>query len=178
MLMSTSKNESENGTSIIGLLVQDHPGVMMKITGMFARRGYNIASITVGHSERPGLSRITIGAEGDVNTIEQIIKQLNKLIEVVKVQHLVSNKTTMREIALIKVAIKDSNIRQQVITLIDLYKGKAVDISQKTITIEVVGNQTKIDSLIEIISDVTTIREIARSGTIAISRGDESITLN
>jgi len=174
--VSTSKNREH--VSFIGLLVHDSPGVMMKITGMFARRGFNISSITVGHSERPGLSRITIGAEGDSGTIEQIIKQLNKLVDVVKVQHMRPDLTTLRECALIKIFIKDHIIRQEVITLIDLYKAKAVDVSQKYITIEVIGGIRKIDSFIAVISDIAPIREIARSGVIAINRGKSSITLD
>src|SRR5271157_1290059 len=103
----------------IGLLVYDHPGVMMKITGMFARRGFNIASISVGHSERPGFSRITIVAEGDEDTIEQIIKQLHKLIDVVKVQHLEPSKTTIREAAIVKLNVRDNSARQEIMTLVD-----------------------------------------------------------
>jgi acetolactate synthase-1/3 small subunit len=172
--VSTSNNKEH---SIIGLLVQDRPGVMMKITAMFARRGFNISSITVGHSERQGFSRITIGAEGDEQTIEQIIKQLNKLIDVVKVQHLNLLNTTMRECALIKVNINTNETRQEIITLIDLYRAKAIDVSSKTITIELVGSQRKINSFMEVISEIAPIREISRSGVIAISRGEESITL-
>lgn len=163
--------------SIIGLLVNDSPGVMMKITGLFARRNFNIASITVGHSEKPGLSRITIGAEGDPATIEQIIKQLNKLIDVVKVQYLKPESTTLRECALIKVMLKDSSERQEVITLIDLYKVKAIDVSDKFVTIEVVGGPRKVDSFIEVLSDIVPIREIVRSGLMGMSRGQSSITL-
>ena len=176
--MSDKKEKSVDKISIIGLLVHDHPGVMMKITGMFARRGFNISSITVGHSERPRFSRITIGAEGDQNTIEQIIKQLNKLVDVVKVQHLTPSNTTIRETALIKVFVKDNTSRQEIITIIDLYRAKAVDVSKKYITIEVVGGRTKLTSFIEVISEITTIREIARSGLVAISRGASAITLD
>jgi acetolactate synthase-1/3 small subunit len=172
----SSSNEKHN--TIIGLLVQDHPGVMMKITAMFARRGFNLSSITVGHSERPGFSRITLAAEGDEPTIEQIIKQLHKLIDVVKVQLLDERTTTVRECALIKVAIKDKSVRQEVITLIDLYKAKAIDVSTKVMTIEVVGGLRKIDSFIDVISEIAVIKEIARSGLLAVARGEESISLD
>lgn len=163
--------------SIIGLLVMDHPGVMMKITGMFARRGFNISSITVGRSERVGFSRITLVVEGDERTIEQIIKQLHKLIDVIKVQLLTDRNTTVRECALIKVNIKDNATRQEIITMIDLYNAKAIDVTTKTMTIELIGGQRKIDSFIEVISEISTIREIARSGVLAISRGEEAINL-
>ncbi|MBD3351807.1 MAG: acetolactate synthase small subunit [Candidatus Lokiarchaeota archaeon] len=171
-------NSNYPNLSIIGLLVNDSPGVMMKITGMFARRGFNIASITVGHSERPGLSRITIGAEGDLDTIEQITKQLNKLVDVIKVQHLGLQNTTIRECALIKVIIKGHEQRQEVVSIVDLYRAKAIDVSQKYITIEVVGGPRKVDSFIDVISDIVPIREIVRSGLMAISRGKSAITLN
>jgi acetolactate synthase-1/3 small subunit len=164
--------------SYIAMLVHDRPGVMMKITGMFARRGFNIASITVGHSERPNFSRITIGVEGDSRTVEQIMKQLNKLIDVVKVQRLNLENTTVRVCCLVKIAIKDHVTRDSCITMIDLYKAKAIDVTIKSMTIEIVGSERKIDSFINVISEIAPIKEIVRSGVIAISRGDRGITLD
>jgi acetolactate synthase-1/3 small subunit len=169
---------SENQQVCIGMLVYDHPGVMMKITGMFARRGFNISSISVGHSERPGFSRITIMAEGDEATIEQIIKQLHKLIEIVKVQHLEPSKTTMREASLVKVIVKDNSARQEIMTLVDIYNGKVIDVTSKTMTLEIVGTQRKVNSFIELISEIGNIKEVARSGVLALYRGEESITLD
>lgn len=160
------------------MLVSDHPGVMMKITGMFARRGFNISSISVGHSERPGFSRITIMAEGDEATIEQIIKQLHKLIDIVKVQHLEPSKTTMREASLVKVLVKDNNARQEIMTLVDIYNGKVIDVTSKTMTLEIVGTQRKVNSFIELISEIGNIKEVARSGVLALHRGEEAITLD
>ncbi|MHA1338466.1 MAG: acetolactate synthase small subunit [Promethearchaeota archaeon] len=164
--------------SIIGLLVHDKPGVMMKITGMFARRGFNIASITVGHSEKAGLSRITIAADGDEATIEQIIKQLNKLVDVIKVQHFRPENTTIRECALIKVVYKDHIVLQEITTIIDLYRAKAVDVSEKFITIEVVGGPQKITSFIEVIGDIAPIKELVRSGLMGIPKGRTTISLD
>ncbi len=175
--MSTTSEKDKN-LSVIGMLVLDHPGVMMKITGMFARRGFNIASISVGKSEKTGFSRITIVAEGDKKTIEQIIKQLNKLIDVVKVQELSEENTTLRICALVKVTIKDHPTRQELINMVNLYRAKAIDVTTKTMTLEVVGSERKIESFIEVIRDITPIKEIVRSGVIAISRGDNSITLD
>ena len=169
---------NEKSTSVIGMLVLDHPGVMMKITGLFSRRGFNIASISVGKSEKPGFSRITIVAEGDKKTIEQIIKQLNKLIEVVKVQELSDDSTTIRMSALVKVMIKNSTVRQEIINIVNLYRAKAIDVTPNTMTLEVVGGERKVESFIEIIRDITTIKEIVRSGVLAIARGDNSITLD
>jgi acetolactate synthase-1/3 small subunit len=169
---------TENQQVCIGMLVYDHPGVMMKITGMFARRGFNIGSISVGHSERPGFSRITIMAEGDEATIEQIIKQLHKLIDIVKVQHLEPSKTTMREASLVKVLVKDNSARQEIMTLVDIYAGKVIDVTSKTMTLEIVGTQRKVNSFIELISEIGNIKEVARSGVLALYRGEEAITLD
>jgi acetolactate synthase-1/3 small subunit len=169
---------TENQQVCIGMLVYDHPGVMMKITGMFARRGFNISSISVGHSERPGFSRITIMAEGDEATIEQIIKQLHKLIDIVKVQHLEPSRTTMREASLVKVLVKDNNARQEIMTLVDIYSGKVIDVTSKTMTLEIVGTQRKVNSFIELISEIGNIKEVARSGVLALYRGEEAITLD
>ncbi|MHA1370572.1 MAG: acetolactate synthase small subunit [Promethearchaeota archaeon] len=162
----------------IGLLVYDHPGTMMKISGLFARRGYNIASISVGHSERPGFSRVTIVVEGDESTIEQIIKQLNKLVDVIKVQHLDPARATMREFALIKVQAPNNQIRQEIMTLVEIYRGKVIDVTVKTMTLEISGSKQKVDSFIELISDFVNIKEIVRSGIVALPRGEESITLD
>jgi len=168
---------SKQNRTIIGLIVQDHPGVMMKITGMFARRGFNIASISVGSSEKPGFSRITLVAEGDEKTIEQIIKQLHKIIDVIKVQLMEEINTSVRECALIKVTVKDNQTRQEIITIINLYQAKAVDVTNKSMTIEVVGGIRKIDSFIEVIAEICPVKEVARSGIIALSRGEESINV-
>jgi acetolactate synthase I/III small subunit len=172
--MSISKKNNAVG---IGLLVQDHPGVMMKITAMFARRGYNIESITVGHSEREGLSRVTIMAEGDMITIEQIMKQLNKLVDVIKVQQLDPDNSNMRELALIKVLVKDNYQRQEVITLVDIFRGNVVDVTSSTMTVEIVGSKKKIDSFIDLVTDSVSVRELTRSGTVALLTGEDTITL-
>jgi acetolactate synthase-1/3 small subunit len=177
-LQSSSNSNISSPKTILGLLVQDHPGVMMKITAMFARRGYNISSISVGRSERPGFSRITLVAEASESIAQQMIKQLRKLIDVVKVTLLVESNTSVREFALVKVGIKDNSQRQEVITMINLYNAKAVEVTTKAMTIEVVGGIRKIDSFLEVISDIAPVRELVRSGIIAISRGDESINLD
>ena len=173
----SSSSKSPSNLVCIGMLVNDHPGVMMKITGMFARRGFNIASITVGHSEREGISRITIMAEGDEQTIEQIIKQLNKLVEVIKVLHLQPNSTTMRELTLVKVVVKDHKARQEVVSLVEIFRSKVVDVTSRTMTIEVVGSTRKVDSFLELIREIVPIKEIVRSGVVALGRGEDSISL-
>ncbi len=169
--------KSQNTVSI-GLWVFDKPGVMLKIMGLFARRGYNIASISVGHSERPGFSRMTIVAEGETKIIEQIIKQLNKLTDVVKVQALPSGTTTNRELGLIKIAIRNNTDRLNVEPLISFYRGKVIDVNSKTMTIEIVGTEKKLDSFINLITEIVSIKEIVRSGVVGLSRGENSITLD
>jgi len=171
-------NSSYGPLSLIGLLVNDKPGVMMKITGMFARRGFNIASITVGHSEKPGVSRITIGAEGDEDTIEQIIKQLNKLIDVIKVQNLRPENTAVRECALVKIAYKDHSNLQEITTIIDLYKAKAIDVSDQFIIIEIVGSPNKVSSFINVIEEIAPIKELVRSGLLGIIKGKSTLNLD
>lgn len=173
----SSSRDYDGDLVCIGLLVQDHPGVMMKITGMFARRGFNIASISVGYSEKPGFSRITIMAEGDEATIEQIIKQLNKLVDVIKVQHFNPRATNMRELALIKINVKDNGVRQELLTLVEIFRGKTIDVTTRTMTLEIVGSGKKVKSFIELIQDVAPIKEIHRSGTVALLTGESSITL-
>jgi acetolactate synthase I/III small subunit len=162
----------------IGMLVRDQSGVMMKITGMFARRGFNIASITVGHSEKSGFSRITIVAEGDEQTIEQIIKQLNKLVDVIKVQHFLPENTNMRELALIKMQIRNNQTRQEVITLVEIFRGKVIDVTSTTMTLEIVGSAGKVNSFISLLSEISPVKEIVRSGTVALLTGEKSISLD
>lgn len=163
---------------MIALLVEDHPGVTMKIAGMFARRGINLTSFTGASSEKKGLSRIMMKAEGDHQVVEQICKQMNKLIEVVQVRPLLPDKATFRELALVKVSIKDDKDRQAVMSLNEIFRNKIIDVTVKTITIEVVGSSEKINSFLELVNEITSVRELARSGTIALYRGEDSIFMD
>ncbi len=163
---------------LVTLLVEDHPGVTMKIAGMFARRGINLTSFTGASSEKKGFSRIIMKAEGDSKVFEQIYKQMNKLIEVVKVKILQPEYSTMRELALIKVSIRDEKDRQAVMSLNDIFRNRVIDITTKTMTLEIVGSSDKIDSFVGLVSERVNVRELARSGTIALYRGDDSIFLD
>jgi acetolactate synthase I/III small subunit len=176
--MTSLEVEKKQNTVTIGLWVFDKPGVMLKIMGLFARRGYNIASISVGHSEREGFSRMTIIAEGETKIIEQIIKQLNKLTDVIKVQALPSGSTTIRELGLIKIAIRNNSDRINVEPLVNFYKAKVIDVNSKTMTIEVVGTEQKLDSFIALVSEIVSIKEIVRSGVVGLSRGEDSINMD
>ena len=133
---------------IIVLLVEDHPGVTMKIAGMFARRGHNMKSFTGAQSEQKGFSRIVIKTEGSKEQVEQIQKQMNKLIEVIKVQVLQPENSVVRELALIKLLINDDLTHQKILSMIEIYHGKVIDANLKQITLEMVGNSEKIDAVL------------------------------
>lgn len=163
---------------VIALLVEDHPGVTMKIAGMFARRGINITSFTGASSEKQGFSRIMIKAEGDHRDFEQIYKQMNKLVDVVQVKPLLPGNSTLRELALVKVVLKDENDRQTVMSLNEIFRNNIIDVTTKTMTVEVVGSSDKIDSFVELVGESVKIRELARSGTIALYRGQDSLFLD
>jgi acetolactate synthase-1/3 small subunit len=163
---------------IIVLLVEDHPGVTMKIAGMFARRGHNMKSFTGAQSEQKGFSRIVIKTEGSKEQVEQIQKQMNKLIEVIKVQVLQPENSVVRELALIKLLINDDLTHQKILSMIEIYHGKVIDANLKQITLEMVGNSEKIDAFLEIMRNMNALREVSRSGNVALFRGTESIFLH
>lgn len=163
---------------LVALLVEDHPGVTMKIAGMFARRGINLSSFTGAASEKKGFSRIILKIEGDHRVFEQIYKQMNKLIEVVKVKTLFPDNSTLRELALVKVTLKKEYGRAAVMSLNEIFRNKVIDVTRKTMTMEVVGSSDKIDSFIELVGERAVVREVARSGTVALYRGEDSIFLD
>jgi len=152
------------------VLVEDKPGVMNRIVSLFRQRGFNIDSIAVGHSETPGLSRITLVAQGDDRKIEQLVKQLYKILEVIKITDVTDDNLLQRELALIKVTATDRN-RSDILRLVtDVYQARIVDASPDSLIIEVTGPPDKIDSLIAMVRSYG-IKEIARSGVIAMARG-------
>lgn len=152
-------------------LVQDKPGVLNRIASMFRRRGFNISSLSVGHSEVPGISRMTIVVAGDDATLEQATKQLRKLIEVQKVFSPPEESLVARELVLIKVAATPSN-RIEIIPIVDIFRGNVIDVGDNSLIIEVTGDEDKITSMIEIL-DKFGVEEIMRSGRLAMSRGDD-----
>lgn len=157
-------------THIITMIVEDKPGVMNRISGMFARRGFNIQTVAVGATEKPGVSRMTLLAEGDDRTIEQITKQLNKLVEVIKVSELKNGEATVRELCLIKVYVKDHNARNEIVTYTEIFRGNIVDVGQNSLSVEVVGDREKIEAFVTLMTQFG-IKEIARTGVIALQRG-------
>jgi len=152
----------------ISVLVENKFGVLARIAGLFSGRGFNIESLTVGETEDPNVSRMTIVAGGDDTVIEQVNKQLNKLIDVIKVIDMTGEKFIERQLALIKVSVTTST-RGEIMQLVDVFKAKIVDLGQKTFTVEVTGGEDKIDALIDLLK-VFGIKEMVRTGAVVLAR--------
>lgn len=161
-------------THIISALVLHKPGVLQRVAGLFTRRGFNIENITVGTSEQEELARMTIIARGDEKVLEQITKQLNKLIDVIKVRDLEPENTVERELCLIKVHAPTERVRSEVIQYANIFRGRIIDVSPETLTVEITGTPDKIEALIDLLRAFG-IKEIARTGPTAISRGIKTI---
>jgi len=153
----------------IAILVEDQPGVMARVASLFTRRGFNIESIAVGHSEKPGISRMTIITGGDEKVLEQITKQLNKLIDVIRVRDIPTNNVIERELILVKVHTDSLSIRAEIIQLVEIFKAKVVYVERDTLTIEMSGDEEKVSGLLELLKPFGII-EIVRTGRIAIAR--------
>lgn len=150
-------------------LVEDRPGVLNRVASLIRRRSFNIESIAVGHSEQPGLSRMTIVVDGATTAVEQVRKQLDKLIEVVKVTDITEGRIIARELALIKVHATPST-RSEIIQIVDIFRAKIVDVATDSVIIEATGDEEKIDSLYSLLKKFG-IKELARTGRIALLRG-------
>jgi len=150
-------------------LVEDKPGVLNRMSSLFRRRGFNIESIAVGHSELPHLSRVTIVVDGTTTSVEQVRKQLDKVIDVVRVSDITSDSIITRELALIKVKA-NSVTRSEVMQIVDIFRANIVDVSADSVTIEVTGDEAKISSLYDLLRGFG-IKELARTGRIAMTRG-------
>ncbi len=164
-------------TNVIAALVENKPGVLHSIANMFRRRDFNIESITVGRSEQEDLSRMTITVNGDEKTLEQVVKQMSKLIDVVKVSKLEPENIVTRELALIKVNIPDNKSRSDVINCVEVFRGRVVDVSPESLTMEITGTPDKIDAFLNLMRTYG-IMELARTGLTALSRGISSIKID
>jgi acetolactate synthase-1/3 small subunit len=153
----------------VSVLVNNQPGVLQRVSGLFGRRGFNIESITVGESEELGLSRMVIVTTGDDNTLEQISKQLYKLIDVIKVVDLSSNPMVARELALIKVNAEPI-MRPEILGIVETFRAAVVDIGPASLIVQVVGDSDKIDAMVELLRPYG-IRELSRTGATAMIRG-------
>jgi len=159
---------------VLSLLVENKPGLLTRVAGLFARRGFNIESLAVGHSEIPGLSRITILVDVEDIPLEQVTKQLNKLINVIKIVELDPAQSVQREHLLIKVKV-DNTTRSQVLEAVNLFRARVVDVATDAVVIEVTGDSGKTQALLRVLEPFG-IRELAQSGLLAIGRGSKSIT--
>lgn len=159
---------------VLSMLVEDKPGLLTRVAGLFARRGFNIESLAVGKSEVPGLSRITVVVDVDRGPLEQVTKQLNKLINVIKIVELDPAQTVEREHMLIKVKV-DNTTRSQILEATNLFRARIVDVSTDALVIEVTGDTAKVQALLRVLEPYG-IKEIAQSGLLAIGRGSKSIT--
>jgi acetolactate synthase-1/3 small subunit len=154
---------------IISVTVENKAGVLARIVGLFSARGYNIDSLSVAETEDPTISRMTLIVKGDDKILEQIYKQLNKLIDVIKVQDLTSEEFVARELVLLKVSSSNGSSRQEIMQLVNIFRAKIIDVGKKTLTIELVGSSPKVRAMIELLQAFG-VKEIVRTGAIAISR--------
>lgn len=150
-------------------LVEDKPGVLNRVASLFRRRGFNIESIAVGHSEQLGLSRMTVVVDGDFAQVEQVRKQLDKLINVVRVSDITEENIVARELALIKVKATAAT-RSEIIQIVDIFRANIVDVASDSLTVEVTGDEDKVKSLLELLRSFG-VKEISRTGRIALTRG-------
>jgi acetolactate synthase-1/3 small subunit len=157
---------------ILSMLVENHQGVLARIAGLFSGRGYNLESITVGVTPDPGVSRLTLVCGGDDSVVEQIKKQLNRLIDVIKVYDLTGVPALNRELALVKVSTKTRS-RGEIFEVAEVFKAEVMDVGHDTMTLEITGSPEKIDDFIDLVSPYGVV-ETARSGLVCVERGKKS----
>ncbi len=158
----------------LSVLVENKPGVLARIAGLFSRRGFNIDSLAVGPTEHPEVSRMTIVVNVEDSPLEQVTKQLNKLVEVIKIVELDGGASVSRELLLVKLKA-DASTRGQVLEVVQLFKAKVVDVATDAVTVQVVGNADKLDDFLRIVEPFG-VRELVQSGVVAIGRGSRSIS--
>ena len=153
---------------VLACIVENHPGVLSHMSGLFASRGYNIDSLTVGVTENPRYSRITIVCNGDEQILEQIRKQLSKIIDVIRVINLSATESVERELALVKVNAPGAK-RAEIMEITEVFRGKVVDIGHRELTIEISGKEEKVNAFLDLMRTYG-IKEVARTGVVAIAR--------
>src|SRR3954468_19040750 len=174
-LLSLEELEASAGTytgrkHILSILVENKPGVLARIAGLFARRGFNIDSLAVGPTDDNAISRITLTLDGAAHPIDQVTKQLHKLVHVIKIRDLEPAETVARELALFKISCQDGDARAQVMQFTEIFRGKTVDVSKRSVTVEITGTDDKIAAFEEMVRPFGLI-EMVRTGEIAVSRG-------
>lgn len=158
---------------VISAIVEHRPGVLYQVSNLFRRRNYNIESISVGSAEAEGTARMTITVSEDEQTTEQVIKQLRKIVEVIRVTRLDASNMVSREMALVKVDIANPNARSDIVQYANIFRSRIVDVAPDSMTIEVTGDASKIDAFIDLMKGFG-IKEIARTGIAALTRGARS----
>jgi acetolactate synthase-1/3 small subunit len=157
----------------VAVLVENKPGVLTRVAGLFSRRGFNIESLAVGVTENPDTSRMTLVVSGDDHVLEQVVKQLNKLIDVIRVSDIPPEESVNRELALIKVGV-DSSTRAEVMQIVDVFRAKIVDVGIKSLVVEVTGDESKINAIEQLLRQFG-IKEMVRTGKIAVNRGAKTV---
>lgn len=162
---------------ILAILLENEPGSLSRIVGLFSQRAFNIESLAVAPTEDESLSRITIVTSGDDLVIEQIVKQVNKLVDVIKVTDISELKHVERELALIKVQANNDKSRTEVLRLVDIFRATIIDVGKSIYTVQITGTEDKVSAFIKSISNETEIIETVRSGSVGIVRGDKALKL-
>ncbi len=161
-------------THTLSVLVENKPGVLARVAGLFSRRGFNIESLAVGPTEHSEISRMTIVVSVEQSPLEQVTKQLNKLVEVIKIVELDPGQSVARELLLVKVKA-DASTRGQVLEVVQLFRAKVVDVATDAVTVQIVGNTDKLADFLRVVEPFG-VRELVQSGMVAIGRGSRSIT--
>ena len=164
-------------TKVISVLVENKPGVLYLIANLFRRRNFNIESITVGPTEQPDIARMTLTVNEDERTIDQVVKQVAKQIDVLKVSELEQGNFVMRELALIKVNVPSAKERSDIINCVEVFRGRIIDVSTDSLTVEITGTPDKIDAFLNLMKAYGII-ELARTGITALARGAKSIKID
>ena len=159
---------------IISVLLENQPGALSRVVGLFSQRGYNIESLTVAPTEDTTLSRLNITVNAEANVHEQIEKQLHKLIDILKVSNITENAHIERELALVKVKAQ-GDIREEVKRTADIFRGQIVDVTSSLYTIQMAGTSDKIDAFISALTEVTKVIEVSRSGVVGLARGEKAM---
>ncbi len=162
---------------ILAILMENEPGSLSRIVGLFAQRAFNIESLTVAPTDDTSLSRMTIATKGDDKVLEQIVKQVNKLIDVIKITDITDRKHIERELLLVKVAAMNDKSRTEVTRITDIFRGNIIDIGKQVYTVQLTGDAEKLNAFINALQNETEIIESARSGCVGMARGDQALRL-
>jgi len=162
---------------ILAILMENEPGSLSRIVGLFSQRAYNIESLTVAPTDDTSLSRMTIATKGDDKVLEQIVKQVNKLIDVIKITDITDRKHIERELLLVKVVAMNDKSRSEVKRITDIFRGNIIDIGKQVYTIQLTGDAEKLNAFIDTLQNETEIIESARSGCVGMARGDKALRI-